>query len=189
MSNPLQILGGILLIMLLPGWTLVNMVFPRKGELDPEYDAVYRLTLGMGVSIVIAILVGFLLNALSSPDNGLVRAGPLWIVLGSLTAGFLVVGWYRGAYPVAGFIHPRLYRRPLSVRREGRVILDFRQRRTLDKLVLERERLLKDIRAFAERSANSNPQRKLYYRKRTEQAMDRIDQINDQLKRLGKGGA
>jgi len=188
MSNPLQILGGILLIMLLPGWTLVNMVFPRKGELDPEYDIVYRLTLGMGVSIVIAILVGFLLNALSSPDNGLVRAGPLWIILGSLTAGFLVAGWFRGAYPFAGFIHPRLYRRPLSVRREGHVILDFGQRRTLDKLVLERERLLKDIKAFTERSANSNPQRKLYYRKRTDQATDRIDKINDQLKRLGKGG-
>lgn len=173
---------------LLPGYTLVCMLFPRKGELDPEYDVVYRLTIGMGMSVVIAILVGFGLNAISTAERAFVRAGPLWTVLLLLTLLFALVGWWRGAYPSAGLIHPVLYR---SVAIEGVPRAkgsDFHRKRKTDRLILERERLLEDLKLFTDRSTTSNPQRRLYYRKRMDQARKRIEQINDELRTLSKGG-
>jgi len=188
MSNPLQVLAGILVVFLLPGYTLVCMLFPRKGELDPEYDVIYRITLGMGMSVVIAILVGFGLNAISTAEHAYVRAGPLWTVLLLLTLVFAVVGWWRGAYPSAGLVYPGLYRSvavPGTPRAKGS---DFQKKRKMDRVILEREQLLEDLKLFTDRSSTSNPQRKLYYRKRMDQARQRIDQINEELRALGSGG-
>lgn len=185
MSNPLQVLAGILVVFLLPGYTLICMLFPRRGELDPEYDIIYRLTLGMGMSVVIAILVGFGLNAISTAEHGYVRAGPLWTVLLSLTAAFAFGGWWRGAYPSAGLIHPVLYR---SVAVQGMPRAkgsDFHRKRKLDRLILEREQLLAELKLFTDRTTTSNPQRKLYYRKRMDQARQRIEQINEEIQTIG----
>lgn len=189
MSNPLQILAGIVIVFFLPGWTFVNLLFPRKGELDPEYDSVYRLTLGMGLSIVIAIMVGFALNALSSENRGLVTAGPLWASLLSFTGICAVWGWYRGSYPSAGALHPALYRAPAikGMRRMAKSNDYFRKRKT-ENLILERERLLGDMAVLDGRSKISNPQRSLYYRKRMDSSRLRIDQINEELRSLGSGG-
>lgn len=187
MSNPLQVLLGVAIVFFLPGYTLVNMLFPRKGELDPEYDLIYRITLGMGMSVVISILVGFGLNAISTAEHGYVTAGPLWLVLLSITGAFILVGWIRGAYPSAGLITPRLYRAPSSIQGSSKGGLGFDQKRRLDKLILEREQLLNDIKVFTDRSSTSNVQRKLYYRKRMDQARERIDKVNEEIRKLGTG--
>jgi len=186
MFNLLQALAGILIIFFLPGFTLVNLMFPRRGELDPEYDFVYRTTLGMGLSVVMAILVGFLLNAASTAEHPYVTAGPLWAVLLSLTGVFALVGWLRGAYPRAGMIHPALYRAPSVPGGPKRARSEYGKKVRMEKLILEREALLKDMKAFAERSSISNPQRKLYYRKRVDQARERIEQISEELRKLGE---
>ena len=55
------------LVLFLPGFTLINLLFPRKGELDREYDALFRIALGFVMSIVILVLLGFALNAASPP--------------------------------------------------------------------------------------------------------------------------
>jgi hypothetical protein len=185
MSNPLQVLLGIAIVFFLPGYALVNMLFPRKGELDPEYDLVYRITLGMGMSVVVSILVGFGLNALSSEGHGYVSAGPLWAVLLGTTGAFALVGWYRGAYPSAGYIHPNLYRPPHSLREVKSMSREFDRRKRLDKFILEREALLADLRVFSDRSVTSNPQRKLYYRKRIDQTRQRVEKVNEEIRRLG----
>lgn len=189
MSNLLQIAAGIVIIFFLPGWTFVNLLFPRKGELDPEYDSVYRLTLGMGLSIVIAIIVGFALNAMSSEKQGLVTAGPLWATLLSFTGICVLGGWLRGSYPGAGVLHPSLYRAPAirGVRRSSHASEYLRKRKT-ESLILERERMLGDLAVLDERSKTTNPQRKLYYRKRIDSSRMRIDQINEELRSLGSGG-
>jgi len=186
MSGILQIVAGLLVIFFLPGFTLINMMFPRRGELDPEYDLIYRVALGMGTSVLIAIVVGFGLNAVSSEEQGYVTAGPLWGLLLSLTGVFLGVGWFRGAYPRAGFVHPALYRAPVKRGEPRTVGSDFARKRKLESLVVEREALLKDIQKYTERSATSNPQRRLYYRKMVDNAKNRIAQINDELKTLGR---
>lgn len=188
MSGLLQVLAGILIVFFLPGYTLVNLLFPRKGELDPEYDFVYRAALGMGLSVVIAIIVGFVLNAISTEEHGYVAAGPLWAMLLSITGAFALAGWLRGAYPSAGFIHPSLYRSATPRKGPGSHVTDFARRQKMEKLLLEREQLLADIKTFSERSSTSNPQRQLYYRKRVEHARQRIDRINEELGKIGKGG-
>ena len=184
MSNLVQVLAGMLLIFFLPGYTLVCVLFPRRGELDPEYDIVYRIAIGMGLSIVIAIIVGFALNSISSVSQGYVAAGPLWIVLLTVTGVFALVGWLRGAYPSAGYIHPLLYRPP-AVRVMPGKKTDFATHMRTEKIILEREHLVEDIKVFSARSSTSNPQRQLYYRRRVDQARQRIDQINEELKSVG----
>lgn len=186
MSSILQVVAGLAIIFFLPGFMLINMMFPRRGELDPEYDIVYRCALGMGTSIVIAILVGFALNAVSSEEQGYVTSGPLWAVLLSLTGIFALAGWLRGAYPRLGYVHPVLYRVPTRKGEPRTIGNDFAKKRRLESLVIERERLLKDMEKYAERSSTSNPQRKLYYRNMAEAARERIAEVNDELKKLGR---
>ncbi len=188
MFNLLQVLAGLAFIFLLPGYTMVNMLFPRRGELDPEYDIIYRLTLGMGLSVVISIFVGFMLNAISDEEAQYVRSGPLWIVLSSLTGLFVLGGWLRGAYPRAGYIHPYLYRPTANGRSKMPVKKEFARKRTLERLISEREQLVSDLKKFADRSSDSNPQRQLYYRKRMDNARERIDRINEEIKKLEPGG-
>ncbi|OGS41784.1 MAG: hypothetical protein A3K67_07275 [Euryarchaeota archaeon RBG_16_62_10] len=188
MGGLLQVLAGLLIVFFLPGYTLVNLLFPRKGELDPEYDIVYRVALGMGLSVVISIMAGFGLNAISTEEHGYVSAGPLWAVLGSATAMFAFLGWYRGAYPMAGLIHTSLYRAPAS--RGGPAVKpsDFARHRRTERLLLEREQLLADLKSFTGRASTSNPQRKLYYRRRVDHVRERIDEINDELRKLSSEG-
>lgn len=187
MSNPLQVIAGIAFVFFLPGYTMVNMVFPRKGELDPEYDQVYRITLGMGLSIVISIIVGFGLNAASTNSHGLVTSRPLWASLLALTVFFGLVGWYRGAYPGAGNIHPALYRAPAIPGMPRSKGSDFLMRRRTERLISEREALMADMKRFSDGSTTSNPQRKQYYRKRMEYVKQAIDQINEDLRGPGGG--
>lgn len=186
MSNPLQILAGVAIVFFLPGYAMVNMLFPRRGELDPEYDIVYRITLGMGLSVVIAIMVGFGLNAISSEGQGYVSAGPLWLTLGSVTIIFGVAGWYRGAYPSLGALHPSLFRPTSAELKADRKASDFSRRRRTGKMLMERESLLRDIERYTERASTSNLQRKMYYRKRVDHARERIEQINEELSERSK---
>ena len=182
----LQAVAGLLMIFFLPGYTLVCLLFPRKGELDPEYDVVYRLALGMGLSIVIAIFVGFGLNAISTESQGYVHAGPLWFSLISVTLVFVVIGAYRGAYPSLGLLHPRLYRPPPPRTIAGMKLASRYSGRESEKLLSEREQLLRDMEKYAERSSTSNPNKKLYYGRRISQAKQRVAEINKELKRLEK---
>jgi hypothetical protein len=189
MSSMIQIVAGVAIVFFLPGYTLVGLLFPRRGELDPEYDVVYRVALGMGLSIVIAIVVGFMLNAISTEEQGYVSAGPLWISLVSVTAAFFAAGWWRGAYPWLGMLHSSLYRDP-PPRMAGSVLLPrHSDERKVTRLVLERERWLTELRRCADRMENCPPARKEYYEQRMECAKRSVDQINEELEVLRKEGA
>lgn len=139
----------------------------------------------MGSSVVIAISVGFLLNAISTKEHPYVTSGPLWTVLLSLTVVFALAGWYRGAYPRAGLIHPFLYRTPPSAGLPRARGSDYTKHRRIERLIIEREQMLVDLRLYTDRSSTSNPNRKLYYSKRMEQVMKRTEEINEELKKLG----
>ncbi|MCU0852239.1 MAG: DUF1616 domain-containing protein [Thermoplasmata archaeon] len=183
MSNPIQIILGLAVVFFLPGYTLVNLLFPRKGELDPDLDVVYRITLGMGSSVVLSMLVGFVLNAFSDEDTGLVSPGPLWASLLSITGLFFLGGWYRGAYPELGLAHPSLYRPP-GTKGFGRSgAAEFARSRRLERLVRERERLLVDLKTYSERADTPNPKRKAYYSKRTESVREQLAAVNEELKK------
>lgn len=58
---------------------------------------------------------------------------------------------------------------------------DLKVKRASGKLVLERERLMEDLKVFGARSATSNPQRRLYYQRRMELVRAQVKEINAQL--------
>ena len=186
MSNVFQVTAGMIILFFLPGYTLINMLFPRKGELDPEYDQVYRVTLGMALSVSLSIMVGFALNALGDETHAYVTSEPLWLVLILMTGLFAIGRWLRGAYPMAGLIHPKLYLPPGRSAGRGDLALGFNAHRRASKILIEREYLLADVKTFAERATTSNPQRSLYYKRRLEQTRERIEKINEELKKLEK---
>ena len=133
------------------------------------------------MSIVIAIFVGFGLNAISTDTEGYVSSGPLWASLVSATVLFFVIGWHRGAYPWLGLIHESLYRTPPPRRIGGERPDLMRFGRDERRLVLERVQILEDIETYRTRSSTTNPTRKLYYQRRIEQARGRLEQINELL--------
>ncbi|MEC9332569.1 MAG: DUF1616 domain-containing protein, partial [Candidatus Thermoplasmatota archaeon] len=51
--NWIRVVAGLLLVLFLPGYTLIQAMFPRRGELDEEFDTLYRVTLGMAMSICV----------------------------------------------------------------------------------------------------------------------------------------
>ena len=60
--NWIRVIAGLFLVLFLPGYTLIQALFPRRGELDEEFDTLYRITLGMAMSICVVILLGFVLG-------------------------------------------------------------------------------------------------------------------------------
>jgi hypothetical protein len=184
MSSMIQILAGTAIVFFLPGYTFVSLLFPRRGELDPEYDIVYRIALGMGLSIVIAIMVGFALNAMSTEEQGYVSAGPLWLSLVSITALFFVGGWLRGAHPWMGYLHPSLYRNPPPRMVGGMRLPGHSNEHRASRLVLERERWLVEMERCVKRMEGASDTRKDYYRRRISEAKEFVGKINSELETL-----
>ena len=136
MSNVLQVIAAVFVLFFLPGYTFINMLFPKRGELDLEYDQLYRIGLGMGMSIVIAILTGYVLGYLA-----LFYAIYIWAALVNLSIVFFIIGFLRGGYPTI--------RKFMGLEKEDKndmiILLDemLRERKRLVKKLGELERLIK----------------------------------------------
>jgi hypothetical protein len=183
------LLLALVLIFFLPGFLLVNAIFPRKGELDRTYDRLYRLGLGIVMSVVLTVLLGFGLNALGTDPTsgrGYFEAGNLWIGLGVISAVLFLVGWWRGAYPAMGRLHPALTRLP---KREPQSVLgdldaDKNLLIRLKTLAEERDRLRHQVRDHERRMKLMDADlRDRYARKRAE-AVDRLREVDAELRRL-----
>lgn len=138
----LRTILAMLLMFFVPGYLIVMAVFPRRGELDKDFDKLYRLALAVGLSIVIFILLGFFLNQFgenSDTGMGYFTTGNIILCLVGVSAFFFALGWWRGAYPKLGEYHPALIRNPPPDPRSllGIRIRDkkkaFRYRRLADK--------------------------------------------------------
>lgn len=102
----LRLLLSALFMFFLPGYTLINAIYPGKGELDDELDMLYRTVYSIGMSVSVVVIIGFILGNVGS----LFVSRNLWLSLVSLTLVFFFIGWYRGAYQSLGIISPRLTR-------------------------------------------------------------------------------
>jgi len=85
--NVARIILGLPLMLFFPGYTLVAALFPRKGDLG----GVERIALSFGLSIVIAALIGFILNY--TPWG--VRLYPILISLTVFILAMSGVAWHR----------------------------------------------------------------------------------------------
>ena len=175
------------LVLFFPGWTLVNLLFPRKGELDREYDALYRVTLGVIMSIVVLVLLGFFLNAVSPPSGMGYFTGPnLWVSLTALTLAFFAAGWWRGAYPVLERVHPAL-KRPLpkdAASLLGDLDVDKAVLAKFRELAAERERLRKEVRDADRRVTLHAGSMKRHYEEKRKALQEALHKVDGEITKL-----
>jgi hypothetical protein len=193
MFEILQIIAGLFLLFFLPGYTLVVALFPRKGELDKEYDMVYRISMGIVMSVVLVILTGFGLNSLgvyktaNGDYKGYVQTPFLVAAFLVQSAIFFFIGWYRGGYPIMGRIHPKLARH--SRAEPGMVELPGDREKylvQLEKLGTARERLKKEIRDYERRERLSTDKMREHYRKKAESSEKELEYVNGEIEMLEK---
>ena len=113
----LRLILAMMFTFFLPGYTLINAIYPGKGELDEELDTLYRVMYGLGVSAAIFIFIGFILGNISV-RNGLFTGSYLWFSLISLTIIFFLIGWYRGGYQTLSLLSHKLTRPKSEVTHE-----------------------------------------------------------------------
>src|SRR5947209_16827335 len=58
-----RVIGALVLLFFLPGFLLINALYPRKGELAREYVGMYRVTLGIVLSIAATVFWWFFINS------------------------------------------------------------------------------------------------------------------------------
>ncbi len=161
-----QVLAAVLMLFFLPGYTLINMLFPKRGELDLEYDQLYRIGLGMGMSIVISILVGYVLGYAA-----IFYAKYIWLVLMNLTVLFFIIGFWRGGYPTL--------RKLMGLEKEDK----YDQLLLLDELLKKRKKKIKELEEI-ERVIKINPKRREHYDEKRRKVLQDIRKIDEQIDNL-----
>lgn len=185
----LRVIAALILVFVLPGLLLVNLLYPRRGELDREYDTLYRLTLGIVLSIAVTVLWGFVLNALgvnAATGLGYVQAPEIAEGLVGLSVLFFVLGWWRGAYPWMARLHPSLARVPKA----GPESLltddekDHRVRMKLEELAESRERLRRAIKDYERRMQLQSSDARSHYEEKRDAARAELKRVEAELRKL-----
>jgi len=86
-ETPVRVVLGLLLVLFLPGYSLIAALFPRKDDLD----GIERIALSFGLSIAVVPLLGLALNY--TPYG--IRMAPILIVLSVFTVLLAVVAGVR----------------------------------------------------------------------------------------------
>lgn len=182
-----RVLGALVLTFFLPGYLLVNVLYPRKGELDREYDVLYRITLGIVLSIAVTVLWDFLLNSFGvNPQTGLgYVVGPnIAGGLLGLSALFFVLGWWRGAYPWMARVHPALARIPKPAPGDlfGGDDEDARMRMRLEDLAERREKLRRTIKEYERKAHLQSADARAHYEAKRDDARRELNRVEADLK-------
>jgi hypothetical protein len=147
----------------------------------------------MGLSIVIAILDGFLLGSLHQLIGFRIVDGrevgyfdTPYIVSSLLLICLLlfIAAWYRGAFPWMGKLHPALARVPASEKPKAR-------KERMDALIIkmwdlsrQRERLRRELRDSERKARAHGPEMKSHYKKKAEAARAGLAKVDAQIKEL-----
>lgn len=86
-ETPVRIVLGLLLVLFLPGYSLIAALFPGKDDLD----GIERIALSFAMSIVIVPLLGLALNY--TPFG--IQLVPILLVLSTFTVSLAVVAYVR----------------------------------------------------------------------------------------------
>ncbi len=187
----LRLLATIIMVMFLPGYLLVNTLFPARGQLDVEMDQLYRFGIGMVLSIFITIGDGIFLNTLGtdSTGHGYITGPNLWITLSIITAFLFVLGWYRGAYPKMGEIHPKLYREPKKEALvQGSSRLGMKAEKDLAALMKEKKRLERFIEEAEETEKQITDLNIVKeWSDRRIKAVEKLAEVNHDIDRIRRG--
>ena len=197
--NYLRVIAGLVLVLFLPGYTLIQAMFPRKGELDEEFDVLYRVTLGMAISICVVILIGFILgnpslgnapdwNGISDGDKGYFQTFFVTSSLIVITILFFVAGWYRGAYPWMANLHPSLARAPPGLRIESELAVAGKyipaELLELQGLKHDRINVKAKLKEAESRKRTGSSMMKKYYEKREKTLLADLSDIDSRMAEL-----
>lgn len=185
----LRVIGALLLLFFLPGWLLINALYPRKGELDREYDGLYRLTLGIVLSIAVTVFWSFFLNSLGvNPTTlrGYVDSANIAGGLIGLAAVFFVLGWWRGAYPWMARLHPSLARVPRPG--PGELLTEEERdhgiRLQLQELAERRQALRRAIKDAERKMRMQSSDARSHYEEQRDTSRTQLKQVEAELKKL-----
>ena len=84
-ETPVRIVLGLLLVLFLPGYSLIAALFPGKDDLD----GIERIALSFGLSIAVVPLLGLVLNY--TPFG--IRLVPILIVLSIFTISLAIIAY------------------------------------------------------------------------------------------------
>jgi len=207
--NWLRVIAGMLLVLFLPGYTLIQAMFPRRGELDEEFDTLYRVTLGMAMSICVVILIGFVLGnpslgnapdweGLSDGEKGYFQTFFITLSLTVATVLFFGIGWYRGAYPWMANLHPSLARAPPGLRIESELAVAGKfipaDLIELQGLKHDRDNVKRKLKEAETRKGIGSSMMKKYYEKKEKTLLAdladidaRMAELDQSLNRPGEG--
>ncbi|MEF8874351.1 MAG: DUF1616 domain-containing protein [Candidatus Thermoplasmatota archaeon] len=179
------ILAG-LFIFFLPGFSIINAIFPVKGALDEEFDLLYRIAYGIGGSVALTIILGFALGWVpaSSFGEGHFTADNLWIGLISMTLVFLFVGWYRGAYQWLKYIHPSLARPQRTKKEDEGYEKEGQDIKRLQQLKKEQISLKEDIKESEKKMKRAKKDEKKRLMEEKEKCKEELERVENKLKRL-----
>ena len=181
---------GLLLVLFFPGFALTRALFPRKKTFHPDYDMIYQTAIGVTLSLIIVIVLGVTMQEFGvNPETGkgYFTAGNITLSLLAITSTFFVVGWWRGAYPSLGWLHPKL-RRITSPPAVSKLIKDRQKRMELHDLVREREQLLRQISFCETRASTQDRDVRKQYSEKLNMLYERLEIVNAQIDQL-EGGA
>ncbi len=172
----------------IPGFTFLRMIFPRRGELGGDYEDLYQFTLSLLISVLILILLGFSLDALSDvADTGLVRPKYLLGGLGLLSLIFFAIGWWRGAYPIMGYIHPALARHPQPLvlgidipKKKQNVLAE------MDSLTLQIRDVRRDISGCERKISFTKGAERIRYKEKRKELNDELIGLSNRFRGLEK---
>ena len=197
--NWIRVVAGILLVLFLPGYTLIQAMFPRRGELDEEFDTLYRVTLGMAMSICVVILIGFVLGnpslgnapdweGWSDGDKGYFQTFFVTASLIIATLLFFGIGWFRGAYPWMANVHPSLARAPPGLRIESELAVAGKfipaELIELQGLKHDRDNVKRKLQESETRKNIGSSMMKKYYEKKEKTLLADLADINSRMAEL-----
>ncbi|MEM4262445.1 MAG: hypothetical protein QW505_03100 [Thermoplasmata archaeon] len=88
---------ALLLIFFLPGFFLVLIIFPKRGQLSRDFDLLFKAALGIALSILINVLDVIVLDQLgSSIGTPMITSVALWVSVGLITIVLGIVSWFFG---------------------------------------------------------------------------------------------
>lgn len=184
---PMSILGltravvGLLLAMFLPGYMFMRMLFPRKGELGGELDTLYHIVLGILMSNILVVFTGFIILWYSSAEAPRYNTKNITIALATLTLVFFAAGWYRGAHPWLGRLHPKLARYPvISMAGRGQ-IKDQKKLRKIAEISTKIHSTRREIKALEQLMLYGPEDEKKEYKERLEALQTRLRKLEENL--------
>jgi len=174
---------AVLFLFLLPGFTLVNALFPSKGALDEELDMLYRVSYGLALSVALVIIIGFFLGEiLPSSGDGYFVGRNIWFTLVSLTFLFFFIGWYRGAYRWIRYIHPSFAREPSEKSPAMERKSDTKKVKELQELTRQRNALKQKIKKIEKKIDKGSKDMKKHYTGKKDELERRLERVDKRLK-------